>query len=216
MKKQIICFGDSNTHGYDSARNGDRYDETIRWTALLQKKLGEEYNIVEEGLSGRTTCFEDPLDEGMSALPYMKPCLMSHKPVDLLVIMLGTNDTKERFGASAHNIAEGLTRLVRKAMDVKECWRDGKPNILIVVPKNIGEKYVETECFGHMGRECAEKSELLAAEYKQVAELLGCHFMDANEVVIGGMTEIDYMHLNVDGHRQMAEAMAVKIPECCR
>ena len=215
MKKQIICFGDSNTHGYDSAREGDRYDETIRWTALLQKKLGEEYNIVEEGLSGRTTCFEDPLDEGMSALPYIKPCLMSHKPVDLLVIMLGTNDTKQRFGATAHNIAEGLTRLVRKAMDVKECWRDGKPNVLIVVPKYIGEKYVDTVCFGHMGSGCAEKSAGLSAEYEEVAKLLGCHFMDANQVVIGGMTEIDYMHLNEDGHRQLAEAMEKKIRECC-
>lgn len=216
MKKQVICFGDSNTHGYDSSRGGERFDETIRWTALLQNLLGEEYQIVEEGLSGRTTCFEDPLDEGMSALPYIRPCLMSHKPVDLLVIMLGTNDTKERFGASAHCIAVALMRLVRKAMDVKECWHDGKPNVLIVVPKNIGRKYVETECFLGMGRECAEKSEQLAAEYKKAAEILGCHFMDANEVVIGGMNEIDYMHLSVDGHRQLAEAMAKKIPECCK
>lgn len=98
MKKHIVCFGDSNTHGY-CAMNDGRFDENERWTCLLQKELGEDYLILEEGLSGRTTCFNDPLFEGLSGLDYIYPCLMSHEPVDLLIIMLGTNDTKERFGA---------------------------------------------------------------------------------------------------------------------
>ena len=100
MKKHIVCFGDSNTHGY-CAMNDGRFDENERWTCLLQKELGEDYLILEEGLSGRTTCFNDPLFEGLSGLDYIYPCLMSHEPVDLLIIMLGTNDTKERFGASS-------------------------------------------------------------------------------------------------------------------
>ena len=94
----FLPVGDSNTHGY-CAMNDGRFDENERWTCLLQKNLGEDYLVLEEGLSGRTTCFQEPLFEGLSGLDYIYPCLMSREPVDLLVIMLGTNDTKERFGA---------------------------------------------------------------------------------------------------------------------
>ena len=120
MKKHIVCLGDSNTHGYcadpaDCADGGIRFNENERWTRLLQQHLGDEYLVVEEGLSGRTTCFEDPLHEGLSALNYIYPCLKSHEFVDLLVIMLGTNDVKERFSASAACVAIAMGRLVKKA-----------------------------------------------------------------------------------------------------
>ena len=113
MKKHIVCFGDSNTHGYcadpkDCADGGDRFNENERWTCLLQQKLGEDCLVIEEGLSGRTTVFDDPLHESMSGLDYITPCLMSHEPVDLLIIMLGTNDTKDRFYASAACIGIGM------------------------------------------------------------------------------------------------------------
>ena len=117
MKKHIVCFGDSNTHGYcaepaDCADGGDRFNENERWTCLLQKALGEDYLVIEEGLSGRTTVFQDPLHECMSGLDAIYSCLMSHERVDLLIIMLGTNDTKERFGANSACIAIGMERLV--------------------------------------------------------------------------------------------------------
>ncbi len=106
MKKHIVCFGDSNTHGYcadpkDTETHADRFSENERWTCLLQKALGDEYYVIEEGLSGRTTVFDDALHEKMSGLDSIYSCLMSHEPVDLLIIMLGTNDCKERFGDGA-------------------------------------------------------------------------------------------------------------------
>lgn len=119
MKKHVVCFGDSNTHGY-CAKTGGRFDENQRWTCLLQKKLGDQWLILEEGLSGRTTTFDDPIHEALSGLDYIYPCLMSHEPVDLLIIMLGTNDTKERFGASAECIALGLKRLISKAVSTTD------------------------------------------------------------------------------------------------
>ena len=120
MKKHIVCFGDSNTHGYcadpaDCADGGIRFNESERWTRRLQRALGEEYLVIEEGLSGRTTCFDDPIHEGLNGLNYIYPCLKSHEDVDLLVIMLGTNDTKDRFYASAACIGIGMARLVKKA-----------------------------------------------------------------------------------------------------
>ena len=139
MKKHILCLGDSNTHGYcadpaDCADGGARFNEEERWTCLLQRALGEDYLITEDGLSGRTTVFDDPAYEGMAALPYLYPFLKAHEPVDLLIVMLGTNDTKERLGADAHAIALGMKRLVRAAQAV-DCWAPGaRPSLLLVAP----------------------------------------------------------------------------------
>ena len=103
-------MGDSNTWGYDAETNG-RFPDDVRWTGRLSERLGDSYTVIEEGLSGRTTVFEDPLNEGMSALQYLYPCLMSHAPLDYMIVMLGTNDCKERFSATAKNIADGMKRL---------------------------------------------------------------------------------------------------------
>lgn len=211
MKKHIVCFGDSNTHGY-CAKTGGRFDENQRWTCLLQKTLGEDYLILEEGLSGRTTCFEDPIHEALNGLDYIYPCLMSHEPVDLLIIMLGTNDTKERFGASPECIALGLKRLIAKAKAAADCWKDGKPSILVVTPQNIDPRYESSEVGGTMGSGCAEKSQGLAKEYKKIAEQMSCAYLDANEVVSVPPNSIDFMHLTEEGHRQLADALAEIIP----
>lgn len=208
--KHIVCFGDSNTHGY-CAETGGRFDEETRWTRVLQKKLGDEYLILEEGLSGRTTCFRDPLFESLSGLDYIFPCLMSHEPVDLLIIMLGTNDVKERFGVNASNVGEAMKRLIDKARHTEDCWRNRKPNILIITPKNIEKPYEQTDVAGHMGLGCAERSEGLAAAYENVAKLCDCHYFDANTVVKAYNT-IDYMHLTAEGHQALAEALAGLIP----
>lgn len=208
--KHIVCFGDSNTHGFCAA-SGERFDETQRWTKLLQKMLGNDFLIIEEGLSGRTTTFEDPIHEGMSGVDYIYPCLMSHEPVDLLVIMLGTNDTKERFGASAACIALGLKRLVEKAMATTAAWRNGSPKILIIAPKNIDKRYEETEVVNTMGHGCAEKSAQVPEEFKKIAEQMGCAFLDANTVV-PEQNQIDFMHLTGEGHRKLALALASLVP----
>ena len=210
MKKHIVCFGDSNTHGYCALTNG-RFSEEERWTCLLGKKLGENYLVIEEGLSGRTTCFDDPVHEGLSGLDYIYPCLMSHAPVDLLVIMLGTNDTKERFGSSAACIALGLKRLVAKAVATTDCWGTHGPRILIVVPKTIDKEYESTAVGATMGRGCAEKSEGLIAEYKTIANLTNCFYFDANEVVAEN-NHIDYMHLTKEGHQSLAKVLSGLIP----
>ena len=211
MKRHIVCLGDSNTHGYCARING-RFDENERWTGLLGKKLGEDYLVIEEGLSGRTTCFSDPIHEALSGLDYIYPCLMSHEPVDLLVIMLGTNDTKERFGSSAACIALGLKRLVAKAIAATDCWAGQKPNILIVTPKTIDKDYEHTEVAATMGRGCAEKSEGLREEYPKIAKLMGCHYFDANTAVKEN-NHIDYMHLTAQGHQELADALAKLIPD---
>lgn len=180
MKKRIVCYGDSNTWGYDAITDG-RFPDEVRWTGKLQEKLGAEYTVIEEGLCGRTAVFEDPLNEGLNGLPYLYPCLMSHGPIDYLVIMLGTNDCKERFSATPKNIADGIKRLVIKAKHTEDAWRD-TPKILVVAPAPIEKECEQSHVAGEMGI-CADKSKELAAEYEICAKQYGCDFLDAGPFV---------------------------------
>lgn len=214
MKKHIVCIGDSNTHGYcadptDCADGGIRFNEDERWTCLLQKALGDEYLVTEEGLSGRTTVFPDPLHENMDVLPYLPALLKSHEDIDLLIIMLGTNDTKDRFSATSAVISIGLERLVRKAMSV-DCWGNKTPNILIVAPAPILSEIKNSAYAETMGYHCAEKSQQLAKYYKEKAEQLGVHFMDANGCEVN---TIDYTHLTKKGHRQLSDMFTSVVPK---
>lgn len=214
MKKHIVCLGDSNTHGYcadpaDCADGGIRFNEEERWTCLLQKALGEDYLVTEEGLSGRTTVFQDPLHESMDALSCLYALLKSHEDVDLLVIMLGTNDTKERLGVNAACIAIGMERLVRKAQSV-DCWGNHSPNVLIVCPPPILPEMELAECGVPMGRGCLEKSRELAAYYEKTAKLVGAHFMDAAGCEFN---RVDGMHLTRSGHAQLAQRLTELVPQ---
>ena len=214
MKKHIVCLGDSNTHGYcadpaDCADGGERFNEAERWTCLLQKALGDGYLVLEEGLSGRTTVFPDPLQEAATALEVACPILMSHEPVDLLVIMLGTNDTKERFRVNAACIARGLERLVEKCKTVP-CWGGRKPNILLIAPPHIGDEMEQSPVMPVMGLGCAAKSRELAKHYAPVAQAQDCAFLDAQG--IAEFNEVDYMHLTKKGHAQLAQKLAQLVP----
>lgn len=215
MKKHIVCFGDSNTHGYcadpqDCADGGDRFNEDERWPCLLQKRLGAAYLVLEEGLSGRTTVFPDPLHESLSGLDSIYSALMSHEPVDLLILMLGTNDTKERFGANAACIALGLERLLLKAKTVP-AWRGGVPRILVISPPCIGEGLYLRPEGETMGRGCPEKSRELAKYFAPVALAQGCAFLDAEG--LAEFNRLDCMHLSRRGHAQLAERLAALVPE---
>lgn len=209
MKKHIICYGDSNTHGYDGD-SGQRFSEQIRWTKILQEKLGQDYLVIEEGLNGRTTVFEDPIQEGMSGLSTISPILLSHEPLDLLIIMLGTNDTKERFSSSAQTISFGLGRLIKKAIDTN-CWND-KPSILVISPKSIDDDYINGPFVTNMGNGCSLKSKELAKYFKEICDMLGVNFIDAEKL---GLTnnKKDFMHLDAQSHEKLAEYLCKYIKE---
>ncbi len=210
MRKHIVCFGDSNTHGYcadpsDCADGGNRFNEDERWTCLLQKKLGDDYLVIEEGLSGRTTVFTDAIHESMSGLDVIYSCTMSHEPVDLLIIMLGTNDCKERFNANPLCIGKGLDRLIMKARSI-ECWRDGRPNILVISPPHMKEGFHDEA----MGLCCVEKSPHLAKYFAEVCANRGAAFLDAEGVA--EFNTVDFTHLSRKGHIQLSDRLAQIVP----
>ena len=111
--KEILCFGDSNTYGL-IPKTGGRYDRDTRWTGILEKRLYEkDYRIVEEGLCGRTTIFEDELREGRRGADLLPTLLESHAPLDRVILMLGTNDCKTYYSASPELIGLGIEKLLQ-------------------------------------------------------------------------------------------------------
>ena len=211
MKRHIVCFGDSNTHGHcadpaDTADGGVRFNEEERWPCLLQERLGKEFLVIEEGLNGRTTVFEDPTCEGRRGMDSIYSCLYSHKPVDLLVIMLGTNDVKDRFSASPERVGQGMEQLIEKAKSVA-AWAGEKPNILLIAPPSIRPEIESLR--GAFSAKSVETSRKLASAYEALAQRQNCAFLNAEG--IGIFNQIDCLHLTSQGHKNMAEAIAEKV-----
>ena len=207
MVKRILCFGDSNTYGYIPGGNGRRYGPDVRWTGLLSAWLKPECLIIEEGLPGRTTVFEDPILPGRKGSDYFYPCLWSHAPLDMLLLMLGTNDCKMRFGASAKNIASGMEALVRMAISTP-VWA-ATPKVLLISPPPMTPKCFDETSGEEPGSICSEKSCQLAPLYEKAAERLGCAFLDAGvKVQVSG---IDGTHMDEIAHFTMATAVMSRI-----
>lgn len=210
MKKHILCIGDSNTHGLctdpsESADHGSRYNEEERWTCLLQKALGEEYLVIEEGLSGRTCVYDDPDMDSVNLLPVLHALLNSHEPLDLVILMLGTNDSKVKFNTDAKKITKGMQILVEEAKSVP-CWGKNGPKILIVAPVPIEEGVI----YPDFNEKSVETTKTLAREYAFLAVAERADFLDA-----GGceLTKADHVHLTAKGHRQLAERMEAAVRE---
>lgn len=210
MKKHILCIGDSNTHGLctdpsESADHGSRYNEEERWTCLLQKALGAEYLVIEEGLSGRTCVYDDPDMDSVNLLPVLHALLNSHEPLDLVILMLGTNDSKVKFNTDAKKITKGMQILVEEAKSVP-CWGKNGPKILIVAPVPIEEGVI----YPDFNEKSVETTRTLAREYAFLAVAERADFLDA-----GGceLTSVDHVHLTKRGHRQLAERMEAAVRE---
>jgi lysophospholipase L1-like esterase len=205
--KVILCYGDSNTWGYEPG-TGNRYPRDRTWPGVLRKNLGEGYIVIDEGLNGRTTVWDDPTQlfpEKRNGLKYLIPCLESHMPLDLVIIMLGTNDLKKRFSLSPLEVAKGMRALV-EAVKVSGAGPGGKPpGILLVAPPRIGQLFE----FAEELEGAEEKSKKLPGYYRLIAEEMGCEFLDASEIV--SPSKIDGVHLDLNGHLRLGEALAIQV-----
>jgi len=208
MKKTtVLCYGDSNTYGY-TAGTGVRYDETIRWPRVLQTLLGDQYYVVEEGLNGRTTDVDDPNEYGRNGLAYLRPCLNSHKPIDIVLIMLGTNDTKIMYHRDAKRIAQGAANLVDETIKFANEKQEFMPKIVLVSPIELGDNIEDEELVSDIvaPEVSVAISRQFAAEYKKVADEKGVLFFDAAK--FAAPSDIDKMHLTAEGHLSLARAFA--------
>ncbi len=208
----ILCYGDSNTYGY-SPLDGLRYPADIRWTGRLGKLLGEGYRVIEEGCNGRTTIFEDPSEEWKRGLDYLKPCLNTHKPIDIVILMLGSNDLKEVFHASAKEIAEGAGVLV----DVIQTFTKEKqgfiPEIILVSPPELGAGIAKSPFGVSFQEDAVARSKEFPEQYRRIAEQKGCIFLNAAEYIRS--SEADCLHLMPQAHAILAEKLAELIRQSC-
>lgn len=203
--KRILCFGDSNTWGQMPETKG-RFTVGERWTALLQRALGAQFDVLEEGLSGRTTDLDYPRKPGRNGKTYLVPCLQSHNPLHGVVLMLGTNDCKAEFERPASDIGRAVRGLVA---DIQECAQDGQgvaPKVLLVgpAPLNPDAPYFKELYTAHYNQQSVRVSRELPAEIAKVAQEAGCAFIDAGLVAPTG---IDGVHLSLEGHQKMVAAL---------
>jgi lysophospholipase L1-like esterase len=199
----VVCYGDSNTHGHDVSTGG-RFSRDVRWPGVLAAGLRGVADVIEEGLNGRTTIWDDPMLDGRNGRDYFLPCLRSHAPVDVVVIMLGTNDTKGFLHLGAADIAHGAGALVDLALLSGTGPAGGPPRVLLVAPPPLGDLTTASEVWGF--GDARAKSEQFARLYRTVAEQHGVEFLDA-----GPFAEIDPadgVHLTAAGQGTLGRAIA--------
>jgi lysophospholipase L1-like esterase len=206
----VLCFGDSNTWGRNPQGVDVRYPANVRWTGILQTKLGENFEVIEEGLQGRTTNLDDPNKEGRNGQKYLQPCLLSHNPLDLVIVMLGTNDMKEKFGRSPAEIAEAIRSLIQLIKATAVSPSSQKVEILIVVPPPMRE-----DCFKQdtQFRGAGEKSQLLAGHIETIAQAEMVHMLDLAAFVQSG--DADGVHFDKATHRKIADVVSEKVQVLC-
>lgn len=198
--KQILCFGDSNTYGLIPATK-DRYDWNTRWTGILSKKIEKNgYRVVEEGLCGRTTIFEDATRKGRKGADLLPIILETHKPIDTVVLMLGTNDCKTAYGATAEKIGSGIELLIKQIKD-----SDPDINIILVSPIELGEGVWEEGFDTEFNENSVKVSKQLPEVYRKIAERYDTDFVAASDYA--RPSSEDREHLNEFGHRKLAEAI---------
>lgn len=202
--KTVLCYGDSNTYGYDP-NNGDRYPREFRWTTILQNRLGNNYEVIVEGLNGRTTAYDRPDGAYKNGLSYLTACLASHKPIDYIIFMLGTNDCNSDLNLSSEDIKRGMEKLVLIAQRDLKVLQGYLPKIIIVVPAAIGDNFKNSPFAYQLDDESVRKSYEIATLYKELADKYDCEYLDGSEVL--EVSEIDSEHLTIKGHSELANIL---------
>lgn len=204
--KRILCFGDSLTWGYDPF-NRVRFDESIRWPRVMGQILGDEYEVIEEGQNGRTIATEDPAEGEKNGLTYIGPCLETHTPFDVLIIMLGSNDCKRKFSYSAMDIAGEMQILIEKVKAYNEFRCQNSFKIVLVSPPLISNAIKDSWLGDSFGYENAIKlSKELSDWYRKLSQMYGTEFIDAADYV--KVSDADGVHMDADNQRKLGKILA--------
>ncbi len=211
--KTVLCFGDSNTWGYDPEASASspfplRHPPEVRWTGVLARELGAGWRVIEEGQNGRTTVFDDPTNPHRIGRDYLPAALESHKPLDVVVLMLGTNDLKAVFSVPVGQIAECVAVLAKIILASDAGPGSRPPRLLLVAPPGVGS-------FAHLpdleeklaGAEA--KARRFPELYRRVAETLGCTFLDAQAFT--EPSPVDGIHLDATSHTALGRAIAAAL-----
>ena len=206
MRKTILCYGDSNTFGYVPAGGGKRYPEDVCWTGVLQDDLGDAYRVIEEGCSGRTTDIYPPGTPWKNGRAFLYTALHSHKPLDMVILMLGTNDLKYGFHRDETMIAASVKQLVLDVRAYMNEKNEKMPKILIMAPAPLG-RHVAEGCFGDdFNTRSYEVSLGLGNALRNIAEETGCLFLDL--ALYCTVSDADCVHLTAESHIEAGRRIA--------
>jgi lysophospholipase L1-like esterase len=204
--RTVLCFGDSNTWGYVPG-SGARHDFGTRWSGVLQSLLGEDWRVVEEGLNGRTTVFDEPFRDHRNARRTLPMLLESHAPLDAVIVMLGTNDLKRVFNAGAADAARGAGVLLAQVRASGTGPGGQAPRALLVAPPRIAA--LSPMLALQFADDAPARSREFGARYREVAAEHGVQFLDAGRVVEASRG--DGVHLDGNGHTALAQALAAAL-----
>jgi lysophospholipase L1-like esterase len=206
--KRILCYGDSNTWGTAPMKSIDdvrRWGPNERWPCVMANALGSDWTLIEEGLPGRTTVHDDPIDGiHMNGKTYLQPCLDSHWPLDVIAVMLGTNDLKHKFSLNPIDIAFGVGTLLFAMSRLVPPWTYA-PKILLICPAPA----VEAGWLAPLFQDAESKAVQLASLYKWQADRHGAAFFDAGTVA--KVSPVDGVHFDADQHRALGLAIAGEV-----
>lgn len=196
----VLCFGDSNTWGLNPGTK-ERFSKKIRWTGRLQKKLyGKNITVLEEGLCGRTTVYEDETRPGRKGIDSIKEILEHNKEIDAVVLMLGTNDCKTYNKSTAKSIAKGIDSCLEIVLRYVPA-----ENVILLSPIHLGERVWEEGYDTEFDPKSVEVSKELKREYAVVARRRGIHFLSASDYA--APSSKDREHLNAGGHKRLADVI---------
>lgn len=205
--KYILCYGDSNTWGC-MPESFERYDFDVRWPGVMQQALGKDYHIYENALNGRTTVFEDRIEEGRNGRTGLESVLLQNAPLDVIILMLGINDCKIRFSQQPWDIAWGMDLLVQVIEKERPGPNGSVPKIILVPPVPIGNSWGNSLHWTVFDSDSRRKSRELAPIYQQIAARHHCLFFDPSKYVFAGA---DGIHLSQQDHFRFGTAMAAFI-----
>lgn len=192
----VLCFGDSNTWGFEPSTGG-RYRAHIRWPGVLQRELGPEWHVIEEGLNARTTAFDDPVRPGRRGSDVLPILLESHSPLDWVVFLLGTNDVKRHFNANPLVIARGMELLINTTRQLEPNAR-----ILLMAPPPFARITEFAEIFDGSAAKLAP----LAERYRELAARHNCAYFNTVDVVRS--SDVDGVHWEACEHEKLGKAVA--------
>jgi len=206
---RVLCYGDSNTWGYISGTNHNRYLKKQRWTGILQELLGNDYLIIEEGLNSRTLISNDerPGKEGKNGSEYLIPCLDTHDPLDIVILMLGTNELKGVYNKTTEEIGKLIEEyFVEIILNRKSQYLNTIPKLILVCPPLVNEN---TDYCKNKYEGASEKSKDLNRIYEEIAKGNNCTFVNNDKLNAG----IDGVHMTDESHKNLAEKLFSCIKE---
>lgn len=205
MKKRILVYGDSNTYGYRSSDHL-RFEKPYRWTTIADEYAGAGFEIINGGMNGRTACGHEPLFPLRNGIDYIESCILSHMPLHMICVMLGTNDLKKEFAFSAERIAQGCGQILKRAKKVMDGEMPGNDcKYLLMSPIEVsGDVTGSGWAEDYEAESAIRKSRELSELYCKVAEEEGFLFFDA--ALFACPCKEDGIHLSAESHRSLGLA----------